>query len=347
MRSEYSYPFPGPRVRGNHSKSGYRTAFVIAVGLSLLFSGCQRSMGFRRDQDGATDAPGGGSYYNRPAGRGSVQRTDNWGQPKKRVLVFGFWNHTPIKQPELGAYAADELKRVLYQSARVIVPEDLKTEFSTEDFLDAAQGDKVKVAQLIREARRLGVGVVVIGRISRIIFRQKGDDVGLLRQKQSVAQATVEAKIFDVTAGREIEAASHVGENSNQAMSILDSGAAESAEFRAELIRMAVRGATEKLVPDVLKAVDKMTWQGRVAKVMGGKVYVNAGRAAGLINGDILKVVAPGTDVFDPASGAFLGRTQGQLKGTLEVADFIGPDAAVAEVHTGGNFQEGDIVQLY
>jgi hypothetical protein len=90
-----------------------------------------------------------------------------------------------------------------------------------------------------------------------------------------------------------------------------------------------------------------MTWEGRVAKVAGTKVYINAGRASGLIGGDILKVLAQGDEVFDSQTGAYLGRSQGPLKGTLEVVDFLGADGAVAEVHTGANFQPGDAVQLY
>ena len=63
--------------------------------------------------------------------------------------------------------------------------------------------------------------------------------------------------------------------------------------------------------------------------------------------GDILKVMTPGDDIYDPATGAFLGRTNGQLKGTVEVVDFLGTDGAVTEIHTGGNFQVQDLVQLY
>ena len=54
-----------------------------------------------------------------------------------------------------------------------------------------------------------------------------------------------------------------------------------------------------------------------------------------------------GEEIYDPATGTYLGRAPGQLKGTVEVVDFLGPDGAVAVLHTGGNFQEGDTVQLY
>jgi hypothetical protein len=266
------------------------------------------------------------------------------GQPKKRVMVLNFWNDTPVKQNDIGEFAADELKRGLYLSQRVIVPTDIKTELGTADFV---QGDRVKVAQLIREGRKLGVAVLVIGRITKIVFRQRGDDVGLFRQKQSLAGVELEAKLFDVQGGREIMATSRSGESNSNTVVAMESDNMESFAYRAELTRFAVREAVAGFIPDVMRAIEKMMWQGRIAKMIGPKVYLNAGRASGLIAGDILRVLNPGDDIYDPQSGAYLGRSQGQLKGTLEIVDFMGPDGAIAEVHTGGNFKEGDLVQLY
>ena len=85
------------------------------------------------------------------------------------------------------------------------------------------------------------------------------------------------------------------------------------------------------LVRHVLKAIEKTTWQGLIAKILGTKIYLNAGRRSGLVTGDILKVLTKGIEVFDPETGALLGKTEGQLKGTLEVIDFIGDDAAVCQ----------------
>lgn len=316
---------------------------VILGGASL--GGCQRSTGYRRDQ-GYYQKPDAPSYYTKANAQGKTptERIAAMGQPKKRLVVLDFWNDTPVKVGDLGAFAADELRRGLHLSQRLIIPPDARSDVATEDFV---QGDKVRVAQLIREGRKLGVAVVVIGRVTKVTFRQRGDDVGLFRQKQSFAGVDTEIKLFDVGNGREIMAAGKSGEASSSAMVALESSNIESPEYRAELTRMAVRNTIASIVPDVLRAVEKMAWEGHVAKIAGGKIYVNAGRASGLVAGDILKVMTQGDDVYDPATGAFLGRSQGQLKGTLEVIDFIGPDGAAAEVHTGANFAEGDAVQLY
>jgi hypothetical protein len=274
----------------------------------------------------------------------SVQKADLQGQPKKRVLVLNFWNDTPLIQSELGVFAANELRRGLFLSQKVILADDIKPELNTEDFLD---GEHVRVAQLIREGRRLGMAVVVLGRVTQIVFRQKGDEVGLFRQRQSLAAAQIEMKVFDIQGGREVVASTQSGEASASAMSAFDNGSLETPAYRAELTKLALRQAAAKLVPDVVHSVDKLAWQGRIAKIVGPKIYVNAGRASGLIAGDILKVLNPGDEVYDPVTGAYLGRAKGQLKGTLEVVDFLGVDGASTEIHTGGNFKEGDFVQLY
>jgi hypothetical protein len=308
----------------------------------IVLSACQRSPQYKRDQDYNKDD--GYSYYSDAKGKTASQKVESLGQPKKRVVVLNFWNDTPVKQADLGAFAADELRRGLFLTQRVILPPDAKTDMGTEDFIN---GEKVKVAQLIREGRKLGVSVLLIGRVTKVVFRSRGDDVGLLRQKQSLAGVDVEVKLFDVAGGREIMATSKSGEASSSAMVALESADMESPGYRAEMTKFAVRNAMGGVVGDVLKAIEKMQWEGRVAKVTGTKIYVNAGRASGLVAGDILKILTPGDDIYDPTTGAFLGRTQGQLKGTVEVVDFLGTDGAVTEIHTGGNFQDGDAVELY
>lgn len=316
---------------------------LTALAVAAWGTACQRSPQYRHDQN--YSQPEGQSYYNKAGGgKDPTKRIEAMGQPKKRILVMNFWNDTPVKQQDLGMFAADELRRGLHLSQRMIVPTDVKSEFSTEDFVN---GDKVKVAQLIREGRRLGVSVLVIGRVTKVAFRQRGDDIGLFRQKQSLAGVDVELKMFDIGAGRELMAAAKSGEASSNTMVALENANIESPEYRAELTKMAVRNAVGTVVPEVIKSVEKMTWEGHVAKIAGTKIYVNAGRASGLVGGDILKVLTQGDDVYDPSTGAYLGRSQGQLKGTLEVVDFMGTDGAVTEIHTGGNFAEGDAVQLY
>lgn len=315
---------------------------VLSLAVLILAAGCARSKVYEARESIDEE---GSSYYASPAAKQSpTDRIQAMGQPKKRVIVFNFWNDTPVRDIEIGAFGADELRRGLFLTQRMILPTEIRMQLETKDYVE---GDRVKVAQLVQEGRRLGVSAVVIGRITKIIFRQRGDEVGLFRQKQSLAAVDVEIKIFDVQAGREISASSRSGESSSNSLVALESENLESAQYRSELTRMALRDAMNRLTPDIVRSIEKMSWEGKIAKIIGTKVYLNSGRASGLIGGDILRVLTPSDDVYDPDSGAFLGRTRGQLKGTLEVIDFLGDDAAVATIHTGGQFAEGDSVRLY
>ena len=219
-----------------------RLAFAL-TGLVAL-TACNRSPEFKKDQEYSKDD----SYYDR--GRTAADKVESMGQPKKKIMVFAYWNDTPVRAPTLGAYGADEMKRGLSVSQRLIVPKDLSTMLTTEDFVS---GDKVKVAQLIREGRRLGVAVALIGRITKIVFRQRGDEIGLFRQKQSLAAVDVEVKIFDIAAGREVASLGRSGEASANASVALEDENLESQDFRNEMSRLAIRNAVTALVPDVVR----------------------------------------------------------------------------------------------
>ena len=316
--------------------------FLACLTLSVFQAACVRSGFFKGDDDHGSDGASP-THYSGGSSGAPVKKVESQGQPKKRIVVINFWNDTPVKFDSLGPYAADELRHGLYVTQKIIVPTDVRSTLSSDDFV---QGDQIKVAQLIREGRRLGVAVLLMGRISKIVFRQKGDEVGLFRQKQSFAAVQMEAKLFDVQGGREILSSSKGAETSSNTLAVLDVDSSTQ-DFREELIKSAIKQAVAGFVPEILKGIEKMVWQGRVAKVAGSRVYVNAGKASGLVVGDILRVMSPGDDVYDPSNGVYLGRAKGQLKGTVEVSDFFGPDGAVTTLHTGGNFLEDDVVQLY
>jgi hypothetical protein len=312
--------------------------------LSLVsMSACARLGEFRRDRDVADEAPAG--YYRE--GEESARKAEVLERlkgPKKKVLVLSFWNDTPAGDEALGDFAAQELRREFSLGKQILLPDDKSVTTVTRDFVD---GDRVQVSQLVREGRKFGVSCVILGRISRIQFRQNREEVGILRNAESRALVELEMKVFDVASGREVGTYQRTGSAASTARVVMQEDALAGKAARDELAKEAIYEAVQKLMPDALIAMEKMDWQGRIAKITGNKVYINAGRASGLLAGDILKVLSPGEEIIDPVTKAFLGRSEGFLKGTLEVSDFIGTDSSMTEVHTGGNFQEGDVVRLY
>lgn len=322
-----------------------KTLLSLFVLVGLV--GCTRSDSFKRDEEFYEETPSG--YYNSNgpgnAGNGSsTDRIEKLKQPKKKVLILGFWNDTPVGDDSIGQFAAEELKRELMISRKVIYPEEKNATAVTRDFVD---GDRVQTAQLIREGKRVGVNTIIIGRISKIIFRQNREEVGILREAQSAVAVDIEMKVFDAVSGREVHSAKRSGSSFSTARVVFDDDQLATKAARNEIAKDAVADAMKKLVPDAFISMEKMDWQGRIAKLVGNKVYVNAGRASGLLAGDILKVMSPGEEIVDPITKSYLGRSEGMLKGTLEVTEFIGQDSSMTLIHTGGNFQEGDVVRLY
>lgn len=316
---------------------------VVSLSLFLsvlggVFWGCTRSAEFK-DSDSAYRSDSKEPYDFEDSGTVS-------GQPRKKVWVLPFWNDTPIDYADVEKLSADELKRGLFLSKKVLVlrPQEEGQPRKTADFVN---GEKVKIAQLVADARARGVSAVMIGRVSELAFRSTQDEVGLFKQKELKASAQVEIKIYDVTSGKELGSFGKIGRAQASTRVAVDEESLESRNFRSELLGRAVSSAVRDLTRDCVKVVEKLTWQGRIFKISGRRLYINSGKSAGIMVGDILKVFTAGEDLYDPQTGAYLGRSPGQLKGTLEVRDLIGEESAVSEVHTGGNFGEGDVVQLY
>jgi hypothetical protein len=77
------------------------------------------------------------------------------------------------------------------------------------------------------------------------------------------------------------------------------------------LIQSVINRAFVATIPRIVNAVEKLSWEGRVALVKGERVYLNAGRLSGLQVGDILRISEEGEDVHDPETGNYIGRVRG------------------------------------
>lgn len=84
-------------------------------------------------------------------------------------------------------------------------------------------------------------------------------------------------------------------------------------------------------------------WNGRVAKIQGGRVYVNGGQDVGLAPGMQLKVFAESSAVVDPQTGENLG-SERQYTTLLSVLD-VQPRFAVCTVQSGRLPRVNDAVE--
>lgn len=265
---------------------------------------------------------------------------------RKRVLVLPFID--------------SELQRSqnVTQVARRVVVEDL---LSTRQFVVVNNADfpqdlgaflkdnkEYDLTAVSRVAAGAGIAAVIEGRILEIRARRMGDEMGVFRKMRATVDVTVQIRVFGAKTGREILQTVKKATVESETTRMGETAFSDRyLEEDPNLIRDGVRKAFKTTVPNIVKAVEKLSWEGRVALVNGDRIYVNAGRVSGLQIGDILKVTEDGDEVFDPETGAFIGYAPGRMKGTLEIVSYFGKDGAIGVVHSGSGFKENDRVELY
>ena len=276
---------------------------------------------------------------------GHTQNSPEFYPIKKKVALLPFYNESPFGKEDLAITATEEFRRELGRMRDFVVDPEAQSLFGTSKEIYAGGG--MKLVQLTRKAKLSGVNLVIYGRITHAKVRQKTDEIGMVRKTKSYAESVVEVRVFDVHANKEIFSEKMDGNINDSAHKFFLSERDATLDYRRNLLRYSVRVAVRRFLPRINKLGAKLDWVGRVAKIIGSKIYVNAGRKSGITVGDILKVMTEGTEIFDPESGALIGISKGEVKGTLEIIDFFGPDGAVAILHSGGSVTEGDFVQLY
>lgn len=271
---------------------------------------------------------------------------DPEGGLRHRVLVLPFL----LEKPGQSEKVADEARRtVIRELARtgqfvMVSPEDFPQD--PKKFL-TPEGD-YDLEQLSRIAAGVGVAAVLECKVLNIRARKLGDQVGLIRQVKAHVDAQIRLRMFAGKNGREV-----LNDVRSASVDSATTRVAESSfsdrylEEDPELVRQAVRKAVTGSIPGVVRAVEKLSWEGRVAMVSGERVFINAGRLSGIQIGDVLKITDEGDEVFDPETGRFIGKAPGRMKGTIEVTTYFGKDGAIGIVHSGSGFKENDRVELY
>ncbi|EQC50393.1 curli production assembly/transport component CsgG [Bacteriovorax sp. BSW11_IV] len=264
---------------------------------------------------------------------------------KKRVALLSFFNESPFGGEDLGVTATSELLRELSRTGEFVVDPMGNKIFGSSKEIYAGGG--TKLVQLSRKAKMQGVNFVVFGRIIDARVREKTDEIGIVRETKAYSEAKVEIRIFDVNSNKEVFTETLNGQADDSSFRFFATDRESKLVYRRDLLRYSVRVATRRAIPRIMEIAAKLDWVGRVAKITGGRIYINAGRASGINIGDILKVVTEGEEMYDPETGALIGVTKGQIKGTIEVVDFVGEDGSATVLHSGGSVLEGDFVQLY
>lgn len=264
---------------------------------------------------------------------------------KKKVALLTFFNESPYGGEDLAVTATEHLRVEMLRTGEFIIDPMSAKMFGSSKEIYAGGG--VKLVQLARKAKIHGVNFVMFGRVMEARIREKTDEIGVIRKTKSYTESKVEIRIFDVNSNKEIYTDTLRGYADDSAYRFFSVDRESQLEYRRELLRYGVKVAVRKSIPRMMEVAAKLDWVGRVAKIIGNKIYINAGRDSGIRISDVLKVITEGEEIFDPETGALIGSSKGEIKGTVEIIDYFGPDGAIAILHSGGSVLEGDFVTLY
>jgi hypothetical protein len=267
--------------------------------------------------------------------------------PRKRILLLPIINESVEKDPVVARTGREALLTGLRLTDNFILlePQDLPGDVS-----QLKKDNGYDLDEVARVAYKAGILAILEGRVVEVKIRRSGDDVGLIRKMHAEVQSTVGVRVVSTNNHKEIlnEARSATGEGKSFLLPESSSGGLRApAAVSPDLIRQSLINGFQGTILSITKAVDKLSWKGKIAWTDQDRIYVNAGQITGINVGDLLRVTEEGTDVYDPETGLFIGRAPGRMKGTLEVVSYFGKDGCIAIVHSGSGFKEEDLVDLY
>jgi hypothetical protein len=265
---------------------------------------------------------------------------------KKKVIVLPFLDSELQRSHNVAEVARRTVVEELVASKNFIVINNSDLNQDLSAFVkESKEYDMVAVTRL---AANIGAVAVIEGRILEIRAKRMGDEVGVFRKIRAQVDVTVQIRAFGAKSNREVFNVVRKATAETETTRVGETSYSD--RFLQEdpgLVHAGVKQAFRETVGGIVKAVDKLSWEGRIALVSGEKIYINAGRISGIQVGDVLKITEEGSEVFDPDSGAFIGTAPGRMKGTVEVVSYFGKDGALAIIHSGSGFRENDKVQLY
>jgi hypothetical protein len=187
----------------------------------------------------------------------------------------------------------------------------------------AQQGISVRQENKAKIARTLGVypAARLVLFVDQVALNRKGNKM----------QGRLDYTLVDGFSGRTI--------SQDERIVSADHSAAE----KKELLRVLLA----QTVVDLEKRAVKYGWSTRVAMVESKQIYLSAGKASGLKQGDIFAIYGPGKEIIHPIAKVSMGFQRGPYRGMVKVSNLFGGDASEATVVAGpGTIQVNDIVTL-
>jgi hypothetical protein len=244
---------------------------------------------------------------------------------KKKVLIPYFDDRTIEGEEVLGDWVAEKLMQEVNRRSlqTLFVDYQMVKEFLEKKGMDSKDLQSPNILQLLNE--NFGIHAVVIGQLSGpYVFTTKTMDG---REETASAIIKIDINLVDTFSGKTLKNLSA----SNPTLAAKQKGTFSEEKARVKAIDLTIASLGRSLS----RELDGMDWFGRIAKVEGEDVYINAGKLTGLKVGDVVEVFQPGE------SGE-----RGKAKGRVRVSAFLGIDASMGRLIQGKNPNVHDILKL-
>ena len=276
---------------------------------------------------------------------------------KKRIAVMSFEDKTDAGYSwggtkTAGEGMADMLVTDLVQSDRYIVLE--RSEINAVlDEQNLGTSGVVTAESAARVGEMLGAEIVVFGAITEFGYKERSTG-GRTRRlglgvKSTTAVVATDVRMVNATTGEIVAAESVRKSESKRGLSVdtekIDFGS--QSEFDESLVGEATREAIGDIVKMINAGSANVKWSASVITTQGSNVFINAGAAGGIENGQTFVVMREGQKLVDPDTGLELGSVEEQI-GTIRVVDNTmgSGKAAKCEVVSGSGFERGDVVRM-
>jgi curli biogenesis system outer membrane secretion channel CsgG len=261
--------------------------------------------------------------------------------PRLRIAVVDFENKTTYGQ-RLGTASADILVTELGHTDRFILIERAKLDkIMAEQKLGLSGAINPDTAAQM--GKLLGAAAIVTGAVSEFGVKSQGSDMLIAESKKQVAEAVVDVRIIDAETGQILYTESGKGTATSSSGTFLGMGSSQS--YDEALEGKALRAAIVGFANNVVARLQQIPWSCRVADLDGPTIYLDAGQRTGLKLGTVMDVVHLGAEIKSPSTGLVIGHKETRL-GKLRVSNYIGDDAATAEMIEGSAPAKGDMARI-
>jgi curli biogenesis system outer membrane secretion channel CsgG len=330
-------------------KVSFFVALFLVISMSAFAALCPRCGHNNKDDYKYCIKCGAPLISQIPGVNGS--QTNRLSGPKKTVAVAGFENASGISSYlTMGDDFTAQLNDALTQSGQFIVVSrsELAKVFTEQDL--AASG-RMAASLAAETGKAIPAQILVTGKITEFEEEASGGGQGLsihgvsIGGKKSNAHIAVIIQLIDSTTGEIIDSQRVEGSAAASGFNIGYSGSFSlgSSSFKKTPLGKATQIAIDNAVNYIATALSKLPWQGRVVKVSGDTVYVNAGSNTGITNGMTFAVYRPGESLIDPETGVNLGSEKTKIA-DIAIFETQAKFSKAKVVNSSGEIKAADLV---